>query len=164
MMAPGGSYTFDLNLTSGAGAAGTAPGTWTPRPIDLIEFDAVRWDDGTYDGTPPFSQIDPIIESESGRRLQLRRIIDALQAALASTSPTVDLLASASLRIDMLPDAEPDQLPEAKKAMEATKATVQTDIVRFASKQGPMSNDAAAKWLTAMRTRYQAWLTRLSPP
>lgn len=164
MMGPGGSYTFDLNLTSGAGAAGLAPGTWTPRPIDMIEFDSVRWDDGTYDGTPPFSRIDAIIESDSGRRLQLRRIIDALQAGLAGASPTGDVLALARLRIDRLPEAELDQLPEARKAMAATKATVQADLVRFASKQGPMSNDAAAKWLTAMRTRYQAWLTRLSPP
>lgn len=163
MMEPGGSYTFDLNLTSGAGAAGTAPGTWTPRPIDLIEFDSVRWDDGTYDGTPPFVRVDAMIESDSGRRVQLRRIIDALQAALADTSATGDVLAAARLRIGMLPDAELDQLPEAKKAMEATKATIQADIVRFASK-GPVSNDAAAKWLTTMRTRYQAWLTRLSPP
>lgn len=154
----------DLNLTSGVAAAGTGPGTWTPRPIDLIEFDSVRWDDDTYDGTPPFPQTDAAIESDSGRRLQLRRIVDALEAALADTSPTGDLLASARLRIDALPDAEVDQLPRARMAMAATKVTVQADIVRFASKQGPVSNEAVAKWLTAMRTRYQAWLTRLSPP
>ena len=105
-----------------------------------------------------------MIESDSGRRLQLRRIVDALQAALADRSPTGDLLASARLRIGQLPDAEPDQLTRAKMAMAATKATVQADIDRFASKQAPVSNDAAAKWLTAMLTRYQAWLTRLSPP
>jgi len=49
-------------------------------------------------------------------------------------------------------DAEREQLQEANTAMAAAKATVQADIARFASKQGPMSNDAAAKWLTAMRT------------
>jgi hypothetical protein len=64
----------------------------------------------------------------------------------------------------MLPDAEPDQLPAAKMAMEAMKATVRADIVRFVAKQGPMSNGAAREWLTAMVKRYKAWLTRLSPP
>jgi hypothetical protein len=86
MMQPGASYTFDMNLTSGGANEFTAPGTWSPLPIDLIEFDSVRWDDGTYDGKPAFPNVDPIIEGESGQRLQLRRIIDALRETLASAS------------------------------------------------------------------------------
>jgi hypothetical protein len=58
MMQPGASYTFDMNLTSGGASGFPTTGTWTPRPIDLIEFDSVRWDGGTYDGNPPFRHED----------------------------------------------------------------------------------------------------------
>src|ERR687887_1428281 len=77
MMQPGGSYTFDINLTSGVANELTVPGTWTPRAIDVVEFDSVRWDDGTHDGRPRFPQVEAIIERDSGRRVQLRRIIEA---------------------------------------------------------------------------------------
>ena len=47
MMQPGAIYTFDMNLTSGGQNGFITPGTWTPRAIDLIQFESVRWDDGT---------------------------------------------------------------------------------------------------------------------
>jgi hypothetical protein len=106
MMQPGASYTFDMNLTSGSANELTAPGTWSPLPIHLIDFDSVRWDDGTYDGNPLFPNVDPIIEGESGQRLQLRRIIDALRQTLAQPVSGSELLAAAQHRIDALPDAE----------------------------------------------------------
>lgn len=163
MMQPGASYTFDLNLTSGGVNGFITPGTWTPRPIDLIEFDSVRWADGTYDGIPPFPQADAAIESDAGRRLQLRRIIDALRRTLAESGSGRDLLASASARIEALADAEPDQLDAAKLAMLGTKASVRADIERFGRSQ-PTPSTGAREWLTSMLRRYEAWLTRLSPP
>jgi len=164
MMQPGGSYTFDMNLTSGLANELTAPGTWTPRAIDLIEFDSVRWDDGTYDGTPPFPHVDALIESDSGRRLQLRRIVDALRAALAEPSSGFGVLASAKNRIDVLTDAEPDQLDAAKLAMRSTKASVRADIARFERDHSMSSDGAVRDWLTSLFRRYEAWLTRLLPP
>jgi len=165
MMKPGGSYTFDMNLTSGGANGFTTPGTWTPRPIDLIEFDSVRWDDGTYDGNPPFPHVDALIESESGRRLQLRRIIDALRRTLAEPSSGLELLVSARKRIDALTDAEPDQLDAAKLAMRSTKAVVRADIARFERDQSTQpTTSAVVEWLTSLLRRYEAWLTRLSPP
>jgi hypothetical protein len=125
MMQPGGSYTFDINLTSGVANELTVPGTWTPRALDVIEFDSVRWDDGTNDGRPPFPQVEALIERDSGRRLQLRRIVDALRAVLAEPSAGADLLAATKARIARLPDADPDQLLAAKPAMRSTKATIQ---------------------------------------
>lgn len=68
MMTPGATYTFDLNLTSGDASTVTVPGTWSPRTLDVIEIDAVRWEDGSYDGAPPYPQIDPLIEEDAGRR------------------------------------------------------------------------------------------------
>jgi len=58
---------------------------WTPTPLDLIELDAVRWEDGTYDGTPPFPEADPAVEANSGRRLQLQRIVSRLKAVSPRT-------------------------------------------------------------------------------
>jgi len=163
MMEPGGSYTFDMNLTSGHGDVNTASGTWTPQPIDVIEFDSVRWDDGTSDGASPFPQIEPIVESDAGRRLQLRRIVDALRATLAEQDPGVDLLAAAKLRLESLADAEPDQLQLAKSAMRSTKAIVSADIVRF-ERQRTTPRPDVRQWLTALLARYETWLARLSPP
>jgi hypothetical protein len=50
LMEPGALYTFDLNLTSGRVNELTPAGTWSPLPLDRIEVDSVRWDDGTYTG------------------------------------------------------------------------------------------------------------------
>jgi hypothetical protein len=165
MMQPGASYTFDLNLTSGGANEFTTPATWAPRSIDLIEFDSVRWDDGTYDGNPPFPQIDVIIERDSGRRLQMRRIIDALRRVLAEPGSGLELLASAKAGIDALTDAEADQLDAAKLAMRGTKAAARMDIARFERDQSTqLSTKAVIEWLTSLLGRYEAWLMRLSPP
>ena len=165
MMQPGASYTFDMNLTSGGANEFTAPGTWSPLPIDLIEFDSVRWDDGTYDGKPAFPNVDPIIEGESGQRLQLRRIIDALRGTLAERASGAGLLAAAQASIHALPDAEPDQLENAQRAMRATKASALADLARFAQDAAtPHQPDDVVQWLTTMAGRYEAWLRRTSPP
>src|SRR4051812_40915082 len=82
LMAPGESYTFDMNLKSGRADKAVLSGTWTPTPIDVIEVPSVRWDDGTYEGIAPFPQVDARDPSESGRRLQLRRVIEPLRAAV----------------------------------------------------------------------------------
>jgi hypothetical protein len=165
MMQPGASYTFDMNLTSGGPNGFAMPGTWSPRPIDLIEFDSVRWDDGTYDGAPPFPGADAAIESDSGRRLQLRRIVEVLTRTLSEPRSSVDRLALARARIDALTDEEPDQLNAAKAAMRNTKAVVRADIARFARDQSSQrSATAVVEWLTSLLSRYQAWLARLSPP
>jgi hypothetical protein len=165
VMPPGASYTFDMNLTSGNVNGFITPGTWTPRPIDLIEFDSVRWDDGTYDGKPQFPQVDALIEGDSGRRLQLRRIIDALRQTLAEPNSATDLLASVKARIDELADAEADQLEAAQMTMRSTKAAVRADIERFERRQLTQpSSTPPLEWLTSMLKRYEAWLTRVSPP
>jgi hypothetical protein len=164
MMQPGASYTFDMNLTSGGPNGFTTPGTWSPRPVDLVEFDSVRWDDGTYDGTPPFPGVDAAIESDSGRRLQLRRIVDVLTRTLAQPRSSLGMLALARTRIDALADAEPDQLDAAKLAMRSTKAVIRADIARFERDQSSQPSVSVVEWLTSLLSRYQAWLTRLSPP
>jgi len=124
----------------------------------------VRWDDGTHTGQPPFPHIEEVIESESGQRLQLRRIVDELRGALAGPATGLELLASARARIDALADAEPDQLDAAKLAMRRTKAVIRADIARFERDHSTRSASAVTEWLTSLLRRYEEWLRRLSPP
>jgi hypothetical protein len=131
----------------------------------VIEIESVRWADGAHHGTPPFPQIERVVESDSGQRLQLRRIVDALRQTLAEHGSGSDLLASAAAHIDGLADAEADQLEAAQLAMRGTKAAARADIARFARDQRtPADATAVNKWLTSMLKRYEAWLARLSPP
>jgi hypothetical protein len=164
VMQPGALYTFDLNLTSGRAHELTTSGTWSPRPIDVIEFDSVRWDDGTYTGKPPFPHADALIEGRSGQRLQLRRIVEVLTRTLANGDSGLELLASARTAIDALADAEPDQLDAPKLAMRRTKEVAQADLARFERDQPPQSMSAVRMWLTLQLGRYETWLRRLSPP
>ena len=48
--------------------------------------------------------------------------------------------------------------------MRSTKAVVRADITRFERDQAALSSGNVREWLTALLTRYEAWLTRLSPP
>ena len=123
----------------------------------------MRWDDGTSDGVSPFPQLEPVVESDAGRRLQLRRIVEALRATVAEQDSGVDLVAAAKIRIESLADAEPDQLELAKSAMRSTKAVANADIARFEHQHTTFGLDAR-HWLTALLARYEAWLARLSPP
>jgi hypothetical protein len=162
MMPPGGSYTFDVNLTSIMIGDIVDPQAWAPVPLDVIDLDAIRWDDGTYDGTPRYPQIDAVVEGDSGRRLQLRRIIDRVKRCLADQATGPDLIASVKEAVSTLPDSEPDQVPSARSAMERTKATVVADLLRYDSTQH--ADVAAADWLTELVRRYEGWLARISPP
>jgi len=158
MMRPGGAYTFDINLTSGTASPSTKSGTWSPVPLDLIELDSIRWEDATGDGVSPFPQIEAAVEADSGKRLQLFRVIDALNRVLRESS--LYLFVTARQRIEHLPDAEPDQVDAAQLGMLAVKTTVRGDLARFTSG----SDNEARDWLTLLVKRYEAWLGRLSPP
>jgi hypothetical protein len=163
-MAPGGTYAFALNLTSGDASTVTAPGTWSPRPLDLIEIDAVRWDDGSYDGTSPYPGVEQVVEGNAGRRVQLQRIVDALRQTLNTPGSGDDRLAALRSRIEALPAAEPDRLAGAQHAMRATKAAVLADIRRFEIDRSALGGSSAVtEWLAYTLRRYEAWLKRVSP-
>ena len=164
MMMSGATYTFDVNITSGDASTITAPGTWSPRPLDLIEIDAVRWEDGSYDGASPHPDVDRLIESDAGRHVQLERIVDALRQTLNAPGSGDDRIAALRSRIDALPAAEPDQLAGAQRAMRATKAAVLADIGRFdIDRSAAHDSSAVADWLTYTLSRYEAWLKRVWP-
>ena len=163
LMKPGESYTFDMNITSGGGRD-LPPETWSPQPIDIVDIDAVRWADGRLDGVSPYPQLDAHVEAQSGQRLQLRRSVDALRAAVAEPTAGAELLAALETRIGALPDADEDQLAGAQRAMRDTKAALVSDIARFKHSPASRSDTAVRPWLTALLARYESWLTRLLPP
>ena len=107
----------------------------------------------------------PLVESRAGRKLQLRRIVDALRQTLAETRSGLELLAAATNRIGALPDAERDQLEAAKAAMRSTRAAALADLARLAHDHAPPADaSAVVDRLRAMLARYEEWLARLSPP
>jgi len=163
LMQPGATYTFTMNLTSGPGDL--TNGAWTPHPIDVIEFDSVRWADGTHHGTPPFPQTESLVESRAGRKLQLQRIVGALRQALGESGSGPELLAAATTRIRTLPDAEPDQLEAAQTAMRTAKAAALADLGRLARDHAPPADaGGVVDRLESMTARYEEWLAHLSPP
>ena len=165
LMQPGATYTFAMNVRTGVAGDVTASGTVTPRPIDVIEIDSVRWADGTHHGTPPFPPHgESLIESRAGRTLQLRRIVDALRQTLDERGSGTELLAAATNRIGALPDAEPDQLDAAKAAMRMARAAALADLARLAHDHAPPADAGAlVDRLRSMLTRYEEWLARLTP-
>jgi len=163
LMKPGESYTFDMNITSGGGRD-LPPDTWSPQPIDIVDIEAVRWADGTLEGVSPYPQLDAVVEAQSGRRLQLRRSVEALRATVAEPAVGAELLSALETRIAALPDADHEQLPGAQAAMRGTKAVLVSDIARFRQSPASRSDAAVRPWLTALLARYESWLTRMLPP
>jgi hypothetical protein len=161
MMTPGGTYTFDVNLTGGNAPESGDPRVWTPPALDEIDIDAVTWSDGTHDGTQPYPQLDAIVTSDSGRRVQLGRIVDVLRPALDAPGFDADRLASLQRDIAALPDANAEQLPGAQEAMRSMKAAVVADMSRLSSET---SADRLRDRVAALLVRYEGWLKRISPP
>ena len=124
----------------------------------------MRWADGTHHGTPPFPQMEQSIESRAGRKLQIRRIVDALRQTLAEPGSGPELLAAAANRIGALPDAEPEQLETAKAAMRTARTAALADLARLAHDHAPPADAVAVvDRLRSMLARYEAWLARLTP-
>lgn len=162
LLTPGGSYTFDLNLTSGGANPVMPAGTWSPRPLDMIELESIRWEDGHHDGRPPFPSVEPVIEADGGRRLQITRLMDAFRDTMKQPGSGNELLAALKARIAALPDADADQLMGAQAAMRAVKAAALGDLQRFGSSPSRFATHAVEEWLALMLKRYEAWLRRLA--
>ncbi|HEY2151310.1 MAG TPA: hypothetical protein VGH34_10895, partial [Vicinamibacterales bacterium] len=62
------------------------------------------------------------------------------------------------------PDAEPDQLAEATRAMRGMKQAARDEIARF-ERSHPIDppSGTVVEWLKSLVARYNAELTRLSP-
>jgi len=157
-MTPGGSYGFDVNLTSGRKIDA---GTWAPAPLDVIEIDSVLWDDGSVEGTPTMAS--SLIAADAGRRLQLTRVTSILRDAIDDLESATGVLAKIRTKIEALPDRDEAQLPAAQLTMRLTKASALEDVSRFEQDRS-MPHDPAAvmRWLKYTIDRYEHWIARLA--
>jgi hypothetical protein len=155
-LTPGGSFTFDVNLTGGRK---TDDGLWAPTPLDVIEIDSVLWDDGTMDGPPDTASL--MIPADAGRRLQFTRIVDLMQRLMkdGDTSPLTRLRAE----IDALPAQEEGQVPAAQAGMRAAKQSALDDLTRFERDRSSVHDaDDVGRWLAFTVDRYKSWIKRLA--
>jgi hypothetical protein len=150
-MTPQGSYTFDINLTGGGVTCG-------PLPVDIIQIDAVLWDDGTADGTLPAGSV--AIASDAGRRLQLTRINQILKNALKDIG--VGTLARIRTDIDALADPDVEQLPAARQSMRRAKAGALDDLTLFERGQPILNQAAIESWVRSTIERYDRLIARLA--
>jgi hypothetical protein len=162
LMTAGGSYTLVINLTSGSANLSTPSASWSPRPLDVIEIDSVRWADGTHSGQPPYPAIERVIERDGGLRMQITRVIDAFRETSQRPGSGAELMAALKQRVAALPDAEPNQLAAAQAAMRGFKAAVLGDIARFESGTQRSGVKNVREWLALTLERYEWWLSRLA--
>ena len=158
VLLPGGTYTFDVNLTSGGKHT---EGVWSPAPLDVIEIESVLWADGSSDGVPVTAS--PLIAPDAGRRLQLTRITEILRTALESTAAGGNLLAAIRSEIKALPDQDDAQLPVAQRSMRSAKVEALLDVARFERDPSTPHDPAAnVRWVKYTIERYDRWISRLA--
>ena len=159
VMTPGGTHTFDVNLTSGGHHT---TGLWSPTPLDTIEIDSVLWEDGSSDGTP--QRASPVIPSDAGGRVQFTRVVEIMRTALKGIDAGSALLARIRADVAALPDADPDQLPAARASMRLAKASALRDIELF-ERDRSLRHDAAGDraWVAYTIERYDRLIARLTP-
>ena len=162
-MTPGESFTFTVNLAGGSSADITPLGHVSPQPLDVIEINFVRWEDGAVDGVSRFPGTAAQLPRDGGRRLQLARIIAVYKRMLSAAAPGAAVIRSTEQQIEALSDAEPDQLPEALASMGDMKRAALADIQRF-TRDVAAANDAATvrAWMLAATHRYEDLLSRLA--
>jgi len=158
VMTPGGTHTFDVNLTSGGHHT---IGVWSPTPLDAIEIDSVLWEDGSADGTP--QKASPLIAPDAGARVQFTRAVNILRNALKGPDTGPRLLARIRSDIAALPDHDADQLPPAQAGMRRAKQAVLQDLLRFEHDRST-SHDGAdeERWVTYTIDRYERLISRFA--
>jgi hypothetical protein len=171
IIAPGGTYAFDMDPSSGAVAndAGCAP-----LPHDLIEIAAVLWEDGTIEG-----EVAPMATALNvylGRHAQLTRGIALLHAVRGLGQP---LTAKAQLKAQLERlSIEPDAATQLK-ARERLRHVGEIDVAaRMGALRVAMSDtrkgmlddlaeapaDAVAfeQWLVEITALYDRWRERFA--
>lgn len=157
-MAPGGEYTFDVNLT---GASPLGDGSVSPTPLDVIEIDSVVWADGTTTG-PQVNAAATAIPNDAGQRLMFERALDILREVSTSPSSGQERLVEIRRRFQALP-IDADRLPATQMAMRAIRGVLIADLTRFENERSVLRDDrTVARWIAYTIARYEDWLKRLS--
>jgi hypothetical protein len=160
-MEPGGSFSFDLNLTSGTLSG---PGLWSPTPLDVIEINSVLWDDGTIVGDMAFAAARRAIPHDAGRRFELRRAVDVLRAAESETGAPDEILARLRTAFQALPIVDDTRLIAAQGSMRNTRAMVLDDLRWFEQYRLAVGDTInVRRWIQYTIKRYESWIDRLAP-
>jgi hypothetical protein len=159
---PGGSYTFTVPIGAGGTFNEPLPANGvSPLPLDVIEIDFIRWEDGTTDGTLPYPKAGAALPADAGQALQLERIIAIFELAQRQRGGWLEILVDLGARLSALPDSEPSQLEAARDSMLFTKAAVLADVRRY-EEIAPVGHsvDDVQEWLRFAREKYELWLHR----
>jgi hypothetical protein len=158
VMTPGGTHTFDVNLTSGGHHTA---GVWSPTPLDVIEIDSVLWADGSADGTPATAS--PLIAPDAGSRLQFTRVVEIMRGAVAGPEIGDSLLARIRSELEALPDQDDAQLPAAQTGMRVVKLSALRDLMRFERDRSARRDSSTARqWVKYAIERYTRLIARMA--
>jgi len=162
-MEPGGSFSFDVNLTSWSAAKGDA-GVLSPAPLDRIEIDSVVYGDGTIVGDNKDAAAWRAIPSDSGRRFTLTRAIDILRRAQRETATPQETLAAIERAFQALPNRDDTRLAAAQASMREAKSMVLDDLHRFEQDETAARDpDRVRAWIHYTSDRYERWIKVLPP-
>lgn len=152
VMAPGESHTFDLPLMSAS--------AWAPEPLDMIEIDAILWEDGTQTGMHgrPFTLV---TASDGGQRLQLDRALRVLHAAEQNSGSAATLLSLLRQGFTALPESDPTRLEAARRSMRYMRTAILRDFDQF-ERSAPRDAAAVQSWIHATIAKYNALLKHLA--
>jgi hypothetical protein len=171
IIAPGSTYSFDLDPSGGAPA--TAAG-WAPVPHDVVEIAAVLWEDGSIEG-----DVAPMAAALSlylGRHAQISRGL-ALFRAIRDTGQPSAAKARLKAQLEQLP-IEPDETTQMRArerlqhfddldhaatagalrtAMADTRKGMLDDLA-----EAPDNAAAFQRWLVEITALYEKWRDRFA--
>ena len=171
LIPPGGTYEVKVALKSRhvPNADGYSIET---QPNQSIEIAMATFDDGSYEGNSDYAMT--FLGYVKGRKAQLARVIDLLDAASGTTDVTTLKNKLSALNLEADPQAVQSllqQFPQEKRSnhvqipvqvgMRRIRDEVLNDLSQFELHSRFLEADAFNTWLGSARQRYKAWLARL---
>lgn len=175
LVAPRGTYTFDLPFASGPGPT---RGPWAPVPADALVITSATWIDGSFEGDARASGVHRI--RLMARRVQVERVVRAVRLALADGDPARAVsrlrhdVDSLSIAVDttlagagtaLLPT--PDAMPEAnligviRSTLQRVKSQASGEVAGIERAFLASGADAARRALQTMDQEFSTWQRQL---
>ena len=160
-MEPGGSFSFDLDLTGWTAGTDDA-GVLSPAPLDRIEIDSVLYADGTTVGDAKYAG--GRIPRDSGWRFALTRAVDILREAQRESAAPQQTLEAIERAFQALPKRDDTRLLAAQASMRDARSMVLDDLHRFAQDETAAGDrDCVRAWIQYTVDRYERWIKLLAP-
>lgn len=171
LIPPGGTFEMTASLKTKYAAGANEYSIQTP-PSQLIEVATAVFSDGSYEGESEYALT--FLSYQTGRKVQLGRVIELLEKAAKETSDAAALKDKLSaLNVDADPAAVeelhqkfPQQRIESARiaiqvGMRAMRDEVLIDFAQFEIHKRYSGANALDSWLASASQRYKAWLSRL---